>query len=115
MAMNINYKGRLQEYCVKNGIGRPVYGLISKEGPDHGPFFTCYAKINNIKVEGTAKTRKGAEQDAAKNMYLEVSKVFGLSNQKDDSHKNPVKKDLLENKFLRLKLSPGDHKGINES
>ena len=125
MAVNIsrwnldNYKGRLQNYCAEIRIGIPVYGLISKEGPDNGPTFTCYAEIKDLRIEGTAKTKKGAEQAAAKNTLLELSKVDGLFSQKMDIQTKAQQEYFTEKYFFDIKLhdlnlSSEDHKGINE-
>ena len=77
---NYNFKGALQERFAKNGSGiTPEYGLIRRDGEDHAPTFTCYVRIGNKKVEGTARTKKDAEQVAAKNMLQELDGKQKLS------------------------------------
>ena len=73
MAQNYNYKGALQEHFAKNGSGiTPEYGMLRKDGADHTPTFVCYVRIGKEQAEGTARAKKDAEQEAAKNMLQEL-------------------------------------------
>lgn len=62
-----NYKGELQELLQAHG-SRPFYTLLSKSGEDHAPVFSVKAEADGKVAEGTGKSRKTAEQNAAKAM-----------------------------------------------
>ncbi len=65
-----NYKKKLQEFLQKNQRPLPVYELIDKSGPDHGPYFTYRVSVGDS-VLGTGKglTKADATQDAARSAY----------------------------------------------
>jgi len=52
----------------------PSYSIIREEGPDHDKTFWIKLKVNNIETQGTGKSKKAAEQDAAK-QALEILKT----------------------------------------
>jgi ribonuclease III len=58
-------KSRLQELVQARQGGVPVYELIREEGPDHDKTFWVRLRAKDILTEGTGKSKKGAEQDAA--------------------------------------------------
>ena len=61
-----DYKSALQE-AVQTTKQSVEYVLIDEYGPSHDKTFTVEVRIDNIKYgEGTAKSKKQAEQDAAK-------------------------------------------------
>ena len=62
-----NYKGELQELLQSHG-SRPSYTLLSKSGEDHAPVFSVKAEADGKIAEGKGKSRKTAEQNAAKAM-----------------------------------------------
>jgi ribonuclease-3 len=63
----INYKSRLQEYFQAKSPVLPTYKVINEEGPDHARIFTVQVFMKNeLLGEGTGKTKKEAEQSAAK-------------------------------------------------
>ena len=62
-----DYKTELQEIIQKNPEETIEYVLVGESGPDHDKRFTIEAKINNNVVgRGTGKSKKQAEQQAAK-------------------------------------------------
>lgn len=62
-----DYKTMLQEHTQKGTKGRVRYHVISESGPDHDKSFVCEVTIDGRKVaEGAGKTKKEAEQQAAK-------------------------------------------------
>lgn len=66
-----DFKSTLQELLAKRHQLRPEYQLISAKGPDHDKEFTVALYIaGEKKAEGVARTRKQAEQNAAR-AYLE--------------------------------------------
>jgi len=71
-----NYKDTLLKYaqCTYKNC-TPEYSLVSTEGPPHNRTFTVVVTINNIRFEeGTAKSKKQAEQLAAQKTLLKINK-----------------------------------------
>ncbi|MFO7964402.1 MAG: ribonuclease III [Desulfobacterales bacterium] len=66
---NIDYKSRLQEFVQLHQISMPEYTIIRETGPDHDKTFTAELVFNDITAAGSGKSKKGAEQEAAKNAY----------------------------------------------
>lgn len=63
---NLDYKSRLQELVQGSHNSIPSYHIIDETGPDHDKAFKTQLKIQNIITEGTGKSKKLAEQAAAK-------------------------------------------------
>lgn len=62
-----DYKTRLQEVMQKETKEAPVYELISEEGPPHDRLFTVCVRVKEVNlVTGVGRSKKSAEQDAAK-------------------------------------------------
>lgn len=69
-----DYKTILQEIIQKNPEEKVEYYLVNESGPDHNKSFTIQVRLNsNVIGEGTAKSKKQAEQLAAK----EALKLMG--------------------------------------
>ncbi len=65
---NKDYKTTLQEELQKNGTVKIEYKLISESGPEHDKTFLVDLYFNDKKIgEGNGKSKKQAEQHAAKN------------------------------------------------
>ena len=63
---NYDYKSRLQERVqVEHGV-IPGYKIIREDGPDHDKTFWVALEVINIQTEGSGKSKKAAEQDAAR-------------------------------------------------
>ena len=63
----IDYKTTLQEIIQKNPEERVEYILVGEDGPDHNKQFTVEVRLNNNCIgRGTARSKKNAEQQAAK-------------------------------------------------
>ena len=60
-----DYKSRLQELVQERHGEIPYYKVVREEGPDHDKTFWVSVKVFDIKTEGTGKSKKMAEQDAA--------------------------------------------------
>ncbi len=66
-----DYKTDLQEVVQKNPEETIEYVLVKETGPDHDKRFTVEAKINNNVVgRGTGKSKKEAEQHAARETLM---------------------------------------------
>lgn len=65
----------LQELVQQKNRGTLHYQLIREEGPDHDKFFVVEARIDEKKIgEGTGKTKKAAEQQAAYEALVSLRK-----------------------------------------
>ena len=61
-----DYKSRLQE-AVQSSIKEiPQYRVVEENGPDHDKTFTVAMNVGAIETQGTGKSKKAAEQDAAR-------------------------------------------------
>ena len=63
---NYDYKSRLQEWVQEKHGSIPGYQVVREEGPDHAKTFWVSVKVFDIETEGTGKSKKTAEQDAAR-------------------------------------------------
>ena len=63
---NYDYKSRLQEWVQEKHGSIPCYQVVREEGPDHAKTFWVSVKVFDIETEGTGKSKKAAEQDAAR-------------------------------------------------
>jgi ribonuclease-3 len=62
-----NYKSMLLEYSQSNGEGLPDYRIVRELGPDHAKEFAVEVWVGQEKLgEGTGKSKKIAEQEAAR-------------------------------------------------
>ena len=75
-AKNIDYKSRLQQLVQQDGGEELTYEVTKEEGPAHERTFEVAAKINsNVVGSGTGKSKREAEQLAAKQALL----LFGIT------------------------------------
>ena len=63
-----DYKGLLQEVAQRRFGALPVYKVVKCEGPDHDRQFTVECRLARFKSLGVGKSKKSAEQSAAKKM-----------------------------------------------
>ena len=63
-----DYKTMLQEITQKRWRERPTYRVINVEGPDHAKTFTVESSIRGVSAVGRGKSKKEAEQEAAKRL-----------------------------------------------
>ena len=76
MTNNGDYKTALQQLVEKDGSAILEYEVVGECGPEHEKMFTVVVRVNNNVVgEGTATTKKDAEQRAAR-VALEL---FGVT------------------------------------
>ena len=62
-----NHKSRLLELVQGRGLAQPVYSVVSEEGPSHDRRFTVAAVVDGVECgQGTARSKKEAEQEAAR-------------------------------------------------
>lgn len=56
----------LQEWALARALPIPSYNIVSREGPEHEPVFVVSVEVKGkAPALGTAKSKRGAEQDAA--------------------------------------------------
>lgn len=67
-----DYKSLLQELGHRRFRTVPVYRLLESEGPEHRKVFTVEADLGGVQVLGRGRSKKEAEQAAAKRLYLRL-------------------------------------------
>ena len=73
---NHDYKSQVQELVQMKHQEMPVYNVIHESGPDHNKTFRVMLKVGKTQAEGEGKSKKAAEQDAARK-GLELLKSDG--------------------------------------
>ncbi len=68
-----DYKSRVQELVQESHKTIPQYRVLQESGPDHDKTFKVQLDVREVKTEGIGKSKKMAEQDAARKA-LEVLK-----------------------------------------
>jgi ribonuclease-3 len=69
-----NFKAELQEITQAQAKGTPVYEVLSIEGPPHDPVFCVSVQVDDkLLASGSGKSKKAAEQEAAKTALLLMS------------------------------------------
>jgi ribonuclease III len=66
LASTYDYKSRIQELLQAGQGEKPVYIVIEETGPDHNKDFRVELSVDDIRTEGYGKSKKHAEQDAAR-------------------------------------------------
>ena len=72
-----DYKSKLQERVQENQGAMPSYSVLREEGPDHDKTFWIELHVFDIETKGSGKSKKIAEQDAARKA-LEILKKESL-------------------------------------
>ena len=71
----VDYKTRLQENMQAERGESPIYIIVNETGPSHDKTFEALVKIDGVKLgHGTGKTKKEAEQAAAKAALEKLAK-----------------------------------------
>lgn len=71
-----DYKSLLQEYVQKYSHEVPAYEIVQTVGPEHDKVFTVSVAVKGkVWASGKGHSRKSAEQDAARNAYLQVKQI----------------------------------------
>ena len=63
---NYDYKSRIQELVQETHKITPQYKVLQASGPDHDKTFKIQLKMRKVKTEGIGKSKKMAEQNAAR-------------------------------------------------
>jgi len=64
--VNYDFKSQVQELVQMKQQKMPVYTVIHESGPDHDKTFRVRLNAGEIQTEGEGKSKKAAEQNAAK-------------------------------------------------
>ena len=73
-AMNMDFKSKLQEITQESFRATPKYKEVGQSGPDHERTFIVLVNLpDGTTASGTGKTKKAAQQDAAR-MALDILK-----------------------------------------
>jgi len=63
---NHHFKSQIQEFVQATSNDVPCYTVINESGPEHEKTFTVRLKIGKTVTQGVGKSKKMAEQDAAR-------------------------------------------------
>ena len=73
LGAGLDWKTSLQELSAEHGLGVPEY-VIEDDGPDHMKTFTAQVRVGEeLYGRGTGRSKKEAEQGAAKTAYGELT------------------------------------------
>ncbi len=70
-----DYKSLLLEFTQAGSGDQPVYEVMSEGGPSHKRLFAVSVTIGDIRGEGSARTKKEAEQHAAEDFLKKASVI----------------------------------------
>ena len=86
---SLDFKTSLQELTAAVLSSLPVYEL-TEEGPDHSKRFTAAVSIGGeVLGHGTGRSKKEAEQDAAREAYAVLERRLALPSPPDDPEGGP--------------------------
>lgn len=81
-----NFKSALLEYAQGERLMLPYYFVISEEGPPHKKVFTVGVRLGDeVLGKGTGKSKKSAEQLAAKEAFTKLLARRNLQTEKTNS------------------------------
>jgi ribonuclease-3 len=63
---NHDFKSQIQELVQMEYRSVPIYRVVHESGPDHDKTFRVQLKVGEVQAEGIGKSKKAAEQDAAR-------------------------------------------------
>lgn len=66
-----DWKSELQELTQRLGLGAPTYIVAGESGPDHDKLFIVEVRCGDLSGRGRGKSKKEAEQEAARHVVQE--------------------------------------------
>ena len=77
LGAGLDWKTSLQELSAEHSLGVPEY-VLEDSGPDHAKTFTAQVKVGSgLYGQGTGRSKKEAEQQAAETAYREIVAEIG--------------------------------------
>jgi ribonuclease III len=77
LGAGLDWKTSLQELSAEHSLGVPEY-VIGETGPDHEKTFTAQVRVgSNLYGDGSGRSKKEAEQQAAETAYLAIAASYG--------------------------------------
>jgi ribonuclease-3 len=77
LGAGLDWKTSLQELSAEHSLGVPEY-VIGETGPDHEKTFTAQVRVgDNLYGDGSGRSKKEAEQQAAETAYLAIAATYG--------------------------------------
>lgn len=109
---HLNPKGRLQEILQERARGAPEYVTLAEEGPDHARHFTVAVMIGDEEFGvGRGKSKRSAQQEAARRALFALSERNGLSGEGLDSLSDPEVSGSLGLQPSRRAAAPEPRQG----
>jgi ribonuclease-3 len=71
-SQHIDFKSQLQELVQIRSGAMPVYTVTREEGPDHDKTFWVLLRVKEVETEGVGKSKKTAEQEAARKALIRL-------------------------------------------
>jgi ribonuclease III len=109
-----DYKTRLQEFFQAQFKKSPRYSVVGESGPDHSKTFQVKIEHNGMIVaKGIGSSKREAEQDAAKNAFIELKvseKALDEKKKKRKRRKKKKKKKLKKRKGSNQNEKPTNAK-----
>ena len=75
MDTNQDFKSQLQEFVQSSQQQIPIYTVVDESGPDHDKIFSVQLDVIGIQTEGRGKSKKLAEQDAARQALEKIRRL----------------------------------------
>ena len=69
----LDHKSELQEVVQFQQMPTPEYHIVGESGPDHDKTFSVQVTIGDLQALGHGKSKKSAEQDAARNALSQLN------------------------------------------
>lgn len=92
-----NYKAELQELTQANAKGIPNYSVTKVDGPAHDPVFFVNVSVAGKKLaDGSGRSKKAAEQDAARTALLELASQQSLLSPKESKNRTTLPREQHE-------------------
>jgi ribonuclease-3 len=77
LGAGLDWKTSLQELSAEHSLGVPEY-VVGETGPDHEKTFTAQVRVgDNLYGDGSGRSKKEAEQQAAETAYLAIAATYG--------------------------------------
>jgi ribonuclease-3 len=77
LGAGLDWKTSLQELSAEHTLGVPEY-VVGETGPDHEKTFTAQVRVgDNLYGDGSGRSKKEAEQQAAETAYLAIAATYG--------------------------------------